>query len=67
MKNIDGFNQNLFAKYIELKKNYLILKNQLEEKINLSNIIKQNYVKNFKQQVNVHMVINVDLLMEQKN
>ena len=39
MKNINGFHQNLFQKYIELKKNYLILKSQIEEK----NQPEQNY------------------------
>ena len=47
MKNIDGFNQNLFAKYIELKKNYLILKNQLEEKNQPEQYYKTELCKKF--------------------
>ena len=47
INNINGFNQNLYKKYLELEKNYLSLKNKLQEKSQPNSNYKTELCKKF--------------------
>ena len=47
INNLNGFNQNLVKKYLELEKNYLLLKNKLQDKSQSNSNYKTELCKKF--------------------